>query len=407
MRWATSGERTTWSSRHVASNSVVVSAKAARALRHLRPWCWRTDVVEAPSNPPPGLVVDVVDQGGNAVGQAFYARTSPLALRLLTRRPKDEEPIDEAFFRRRLEASLRRRAPLGKREALRLVHAESDLLPGLVVDRYGSALVLQSLSEGMDAREELLARLLVELTGASRVIARDDGSGRDFEGLPREVRSLHGKGDAVVDVREGENSFRVDLQHDMKTGSFLDQADNHLLAGQLGRGRALDCFSYHGGFALALASRCDEVLAVEQDEGAANRFRENAARNARTNVQVQTANAFDVLHDFDRAGERFDTVVLDPPGLAKRTKGPDAAMRAYRELNVRALRLLRPDGLLVTCSCSGKVSAEAFEEMLLGAAEDVRRPIQILARRGPGPDHPALGGLPETEYLKAFFLRNL
>jgi len=352
-------------------------------------------------------VVNVVDPGGNPVGQALYARRSPLALRLLTRRGPDEERIDEAFFRARLEASLRRRAALGPREALRLVHGESDLLPGLVVDRYGSALVLQSLSEGMDARETMLARLLVELTGATRVVARDDGSGRDFEGLPREVRSLHGTGEAVVDFREGENSFRVDLLHDMKTGGFLDQADNHLRAGQLGRGRTLDCFSYHGGFALALAPHAGEVLAVEQDAAAAARLRENAARNGRTQVQVLEANAFDVLHDFDRAGERFDTVVLDPPGLAKRTKGPDAAMRAYRELNVRALRLLRPDGLLVTCSCSGKVSPAAFEEMLLGAAEDVRRPIQVLERRGPGADHPALGGLPETEYLKAFFLRAL
>jgi 23S rRNA (cytosine1962-C5)-methyltransferase len=391
----------------VGSNKVVVSAKAARALRHLRPWCWRTEVLEAPSGDTAGPVVSVVDPGGNFVGQALYARTSPLALRLLTRRGADEEHVDEAFFRRRLEASIRRRATLGPRDALRLVHAESDLLPGLVVDKYGSALVLQSLSEGMDAREGLLSRLLVELTGATRVVARDDGSGRDFEGLPREVRSLHGSGDAVVDFREGENSFRVDLLHDMKTGGFLDQAENHLRAGQLGRGRALDCFSYHGGFALALAPRCDEVLAVEQDVGAAERLRENAARNGRRKVKVETANAFDVLHDFDRAGERFDTVVLDPPGLAKRTKGPDAAMRAYRELNVRALRLLQKDGLLITCSCSGKVSAEAFEEMLLGAAEDVRRPIQILERRGPAADHPALGGLPETEYLKAFFLRAL
>ena len=390
----------------MGSNRVVVSAKAARALRHLRPWCWRTDVLESPSGNTPGPVVSVVDPGGNAVGQALYARTSPLALRLLTRRSADEEPIDDAFFRRRLEASLRRRLALGPRDALRLVHAESDLLPGLVVDRYAGALVLQSLSEGMDVREGLLSRLLVELTGATRVVARDDGSGRDFEGLPREVRSLHGKGD-TADFREGENTFRVDLLHDMKTGSFLDQADNHLLAGQLGRGRALDCFSYHGGFALALALRCEEVLAVEQDAAAAERLRDNAARNGRGQVRVQTANAFDVLHEFDRTAERFDTVVLDPPGLAKRTKGPDAAMRAYRELNVRALRLLRPDGLLVTCSCSGKVSASAFEEMLLGAAEDVRRPVQILARRGPGPDHPALGGLPETEYLKAFFLRAL
>ncbi|MGO8970099.1 MAG: class I SAM-dependent rRNA methyltransferase [Myxococcaceae bacterium] len=391
----------------MASNRAVVSAKAARALRHLRPWCWRTELVEPPAGDAPGPVVSVVDPGGNPVGQALYARTSPLALRLLTRRGPDEEPIDEGFFQRRLEASIQRRAPLLPRQALRLVHGESDLLPGLVVDRYGSALVLQSLSEGMDAREGLLARLLVQLTGATRVVARDDGSGRDFEGLPREVRQLHGKGAAVVDFKEGENSFRVDLLNDMKTGAFLDQADNHLRAGQLGGGRTLDCFSYHGGFALALAQHGDEVLAVEQDADAAERLRENAARNGHSNVQVHTANAFDVLHDFDRTGERFDTVVLDPPGLAKRSKGPDAAMRAYRELNVRALRLLRPEGLLVSCSCSGKVSPAAFEEMLLGAAEDVRRPIQILERRGPGADHPVLGGLPETEYLKAFFLRAL
>jgi 23S rRNA (cytosine1962-C5)-methyltransferase len=381
--------------------------KAARAFRHLRPWCWRTDLLESPSGDAAGAVVSVVDQGGNFIGQALYARASPLALRLLTRRPADEERVDDAFFRRRLEGSIKRRAALLPRDALRLVHAESDLLPGLVVDRYADSLVLQSLSEGMDAREGLLCRLLVELTGATRVVARDDGSGRDFEGLAREVRSLHGSGEAVVDVREGENSFRVDLLHDMKTGSFLDQADNHLRAGQLGRGRTLDCFSYHGGFALALARHSEEVLAVEQDEVAAERLRENAARNGRKQVKVQTANAFDVLHDFDRAGERFDTVVLDPPGLAKRTKGPDAAMRAYRELNVRALRLLQKDGLLVTCSCSGKVTAKAFEEMLLAAAEDVRRPIQLIERRGPGPDHPALGGLPETEYLKVFFVRAL
>jgi 23S rRNA (cytosine1962-C5)-methyltransferase len=357
--------------------------------------------------PSPGAVVTVVDPGGNPVGQAFYAQRSPLALRLLTRASPEVERIDDTFFRKRLEGALRRRAWLRPRDALRLVHGESDLLPGLVVDQYRSSLVLQSLSEGMDAREGLLSALLVELTGASRVVARDDGSGRDFEGLPREVRSLHGAGEAVVDFREGENSFRVDLLHDMKTGSFLDQAENHLRAGQLGGGRALDCFSYHGGFALALSPRCEEVLAVEQDVTAAERIRENVERNGRHNLRVETANAFDVLHAFDREGERFDTVVLDPPGLAKRAKGQGTALRAYRELNVRALRLLRPEGLLVTCSCSGKVSAGAFEEMLLGAAEDVRRPIQIVERRGPSPDHPALGGLPETEYLKVFFVRAL
>jgi len=391
----------------VGSNRAVVSAQAARALRHLRPWCWRTDLLEPPEDPAAGALVTVVDPSGHGVGQALYARRSPLALRLLTRRGPDEERIDDGFFERRLASALRRREVLGPRDAVRLVHAESDLLPGLIVDRYRDALVLQSLSEGMDAREELLARLLVQLTGAGRVVARDDGSGRDFEGLPREVRWLSGGSDAGVDFREGANTFRVDLAADMKTGAFLDQADNRLRAGELGSGRALDCFSYHGGFALALAVRSQEVVAVEQDAVAADRIRENAQRNGRANVRVETANAFDVLHALDRDGERFDTVVLDPPGLAKRAKGAGTAMRAYRELNVRALRLLRPDGLLVTCSCSGKVTAEAFEEMLLGAADDVRRPVQILERRGPGPDHPALAGLPETEYLKAFFVRAL
>jgi 23S rRNA (cytosine1962-C5)-methyltransferase len=290
----------------VGSSRAVVTAKAARALRHLRPWCWRTDLLEPPAVDRDGAVVAVVDPAGHPVGQAFYARRSPLALRLLTRRGPDEERIDDRFFRTRLESAIRRRAVLGPREAMRLVHAESDLLPGLVVDRYRNALVLQSLSEGMDAREGLLASLLVELTGATRVVARDDGSGRDFEGLQREVRSLHGSGDAVVEFQEGENTFRVDLLHDMKTGGFLDQADNHLRAGQLGRGRALDCFSYHGGFALALAPRCDEVVAVEQDETAAERIRQNAARNGRRNVRAETANAFDVLHAFDREAERFD-----------------------------------------------------------------------------------------------------
>ena len=291
--------------------------------------------------------------------------------------------------------------------ARRLVHAEADGLPGLLVDRYRDRLVLQTLSEGMDARKERLSAQLVELTSAVQVVARDDGSGRDFEQLPREARVLLGAASAEVDWREGENVFHTDLLTDMKTGGFLDQAENHLRAGELGRGRALDAFSYHGGFALALAPRCASVVAVEQDARAAERLRENARRNDRSNVEVQEANAFDVLHALDRDGERFDTVILDPPGLAKRQQGERTALRAYRELNVRALRLLRPGGLLVTCSCSGKVKPAEFEEMLLGAADDVRRPIQILERRGPAADHPALAGLPETEYLKAFFLRPL
>jgi 23S rRNA (cytosine1962-C5)-methyltransferase len=388
-----------------APPTVRVSADAARALRHLRPWVWRKDVLEVPAAPG-GWVVAVVDPRGQPAGQALWAAKSPLALRLLTRRPPSEEPVDAAWFRARLQASIARRTSFG-RESLRLVHAEADGLPGLFVDRYRDRLVLQTLSEGMDTRKEMLAALLEELTSAVQVVCRDDGSGRDFEQLPRESRVLRGPRETEAEWREGENAFRTDLLHGMKTGAFLDQAENHLRAGELGRGRALDAFSYHGGFALALAARCDSVLALEQDPAAVARLRENVQRNGRRNVEAREANAFDVLHQLDRDGERFDTVVLDPPGLAKRKEGPRTAMRAYRELNVRALRLLRPGGLLVTCSCSGKVKPPDFEEMLLGAADDVRRPIQILERRGPAADHPALGGLPETEYLKAFFVRPL
>ncbi|MFP2931395.1 class I SAM-dependent rRNA methyltransferase [Pyxidicoccus sp. 3LG] len=383
------------------------SLKGAKSLRHGNPWLYRTELAAPPDVKGPGAVVLVVDSQGNPIGQALYARRSPLALRLLTRRSPAEEPVDDAFFRRRLEAALKRRAPLSGRDGLRLVHGESDLLPGLFVDRYGKGLTVQTLSEGMDARKESLARMLAELTGATHVVCRDDGSGRDFEGLPRETRLLHGEGEARFTYHEGENRFEVDLLGDMKTGAFLDQVDNHLRAGELARGEGLDLFSYHGGFALSLARNCTSVLAVEQDAKAAARAKANAEANGRTNVTVENANAFDVLKRFDTEGRRFDTIVLDPPGLAKRREGLATALRAYHELNLRALRCLKPDGLLVTCSCSGKLDRAGFEEMVLGAVADAKRPVQILERRGAGLDHPVLGGLLETEYLKALYVRAL
>ncbi|WP_225412390.1 class I SAM-dependent rRNA methyltransferase [Stigmatella hybrida] len=382
-----------------------VSLKGAKSLRRGTPWLYRTELVEPPEGEGRGRVVAVVDPQGNPIGQAFYAQRSPLALRLLTRRPATEEPTDEAFFRRRLEAALARRASLKHRDGLRLVHGEADLLPGLFVDRYGAGLTLQTLSEGMDARKEWIARVLVELTGATHVVCRDDASGRDFEGLARQVMLLHGTGEARFTYHEGENRFEVDLLGDMKTGAFLDQVDNHLRAGELARGEALDLFSYHGGFALSLSRTCDSVLAVEQDPKASERIQANAARNGRKNVTVENANAFDVLRRFAETGRRFDTVVLDPPGLAKRREGLATALRAYHELNLRALKCLKPEGVLVTCSCSGKLDRQGFEQMVFSAAEDARRPVQILERRGAGLDHPVLANLPETEYLKALYVR--
>lgn len=387
---------------------VVVSANAAKSLRLGYPWCYRTEVVEWPTDSlAPGAIVDLVDPQKNAIGQAFSASRSPLAFRLVSRKLGRDEALDTKFFRARIEAAWRRRESLHHRDAFRVVHGEADLLPGLFVDRYGDALTLQTLSEGANVRKEVWAKLLLEVTGLKTVVCRDDASGRDWESLPREKRVLLGSGPTTVRYHEGENSFEIDLMTDAKTGSFLDQVDNHVRAGELGRGEALDTFSYHGGFAIALSKRCTSVIAVEQDEAAAGRARVNVEANGRKNVTVEHANAFDVLHRYADEGRKFDTIVVDPPGLAKRKEGIAVARRAYHELNLRALKLLKPDGLLVSCSCSGKVTRQIFEEILHGAAADAKRSIQILERRGAGINHPSLSSLPETEYLKAWYLRVL
>lgn len=384
-----------------------VSQKGAQSLRRGVPWVYRTELLEAPDSLAAGALIHVVDPQQNSVGQAFWATSSPIAVRLLSRKKPEDEPIDAAFFTERMKAAIARRSSLSARDGLRLIHGEADQLPGFFVDRYGPALVVQTLSEGAEVRKEAWARELAALLGVKRVLCRDDASGRDFEQLPREKRWLVGEGDARVAYHEGPAILEVDLLEDMKTGGFLDQVDNHLRAGELARGEALDLFSYHGGFALALSRFCTSVLAVEQDEQASKRILENAKRNGADTVKVELGNAFDVLKKFDREGRKFDSIVLDPPGLAKRKEGVRTALRAYHELNLRALRCLNPGGLLVTCSCSGKVDREAFERMVLGAAADAKRPLQILERRGAGIDHPVLASLAQTEYLKAWFVRAL
>lgn len=387
---------------------VTVSAKAAKTLRTGNPWCYRTEVERWPQSAlAPGEIVDVFDPQHNPIGQAFTASKSPLALRLLSRKLGATERLDDHFFRTRFLAAWKRRASLHHRDAFRVIHGESDQLPGLFVDKYAEALTLQTLSEGAHVRKEAWAQMLLEVTGCKVVVCRDDASGRDWEGLPREKKILAGDGSTLVRYHEGKNHFDVDLLTDSKTGSFLDQVDNHVRAGELGFGEALDAFSYHGGFALALAARCSSVVAIEQDEAAAARAKANAESNGHRNVAVQHANAFDVLREFATQGRQFDTVIIDPPGLAKRKEGLQAARRAYHELNLRALKLLRPDGLLVTCSCSGKVSPAIFEEIVRGAIADAKRQVQIVERRGAGIDHPPLAALAETDYLKAWFLRVL
>jgi 23S rRNA (cytosine1962-C5)-methyltransferase len=386
--------------------TVTVSKRGADRLRRGQVWVFRVDVLGEPTASP-GAIVRVADPRGNTIGHAFYG-PGELALRFLAR---GEAAPGEETLRERLRASLGRRRVLGERDAARLVHAEADLLPGLLVDRFGDGVVVQSLCAAWDLREEALCAWLIELLAPRVVVVRDDAATRDFESLPRRAAVVHGD-DPRVTYHEGALRLEADLLADQKTGGFLDQHENHLRAGEYARaapgGDALDLFCFHGGFGLQLAGAMRHTLCVDQNPAAVARARTNAAANGLAGcVTVEEGNAFDRLRAAQERGERYRMIVLDPPALAKR-KGPLAgALRGYRDLNLRALRALEPGGILITCSCSGKVTRAVFEELIESAALDARRRVAILERRGAGRDHPVLLGIPETDYLKCFVLRAL
>jgi 23S rRNA (cytosine1962-C5)-methyltransferase len=381
---------------------VTLAPKGAARARAGHPWIFRSDVESAPAGLPSGAEVRALDGRKNFVARAFWAVRSPIALRVLSRA---DEPLGEALLRERIvQALARRRAMFPGADAFRAVHGEADLLPGYFVDLYGGSAAVQHLAEWADARKELLARLVAEVCGAQAVVARDDGSSRDFEGLSRGTSVLLGSAKVPARYHEGDLELEVDLLSDHKTGGYLDQRENHLRAGELARGEALDAFCYHGGFALQLARRATRVLAIDQDAAAVARTRENARRNRLRNVEVRAANAIEQLRSLDKEGRKFDVIVLDPPAFAKRRDGLEGALRAYREINYRGMRLLSPGGLLVTCSCSGRVTNELFGEVVEWASREAKRPLQLLERRGASRDHPPLVGVPETEYLKAWFL---
>ena len=288
---------------------------------------------------------------------------------------------------------------------VRLVHGEADLLPGLVVDRYGDVAVMQTLVPATDRRKGLLADLLWKALPLRSVVERNDVRVRELEGLPQQKGVLRGAEPGPVDLQEGEVRMRLDVLGGQKTGAFLDQRENHLRAAEYARGACLDCFSYAGGFALQLARRAERVVAVEMQAPALALLRENVARNRAENVEVVEANAFDLLRDEAEKEPAWDLVVLDPPAFAKNKAALPAARRGYKEINLRALRILKPGGVLLTASCSYHLAAEALEAIVLDAARDAGRRVQLLERRGAGRDHPVLLGVPETQYLKALVVR--
>jgi 23S rRNA (cytosine1962-C5)-methyltransferase len=380
-----------------------LSRRGADRLARGHLWVYRSDVEKPPAGAAGGDVIVLVDGRRRFLGKAFWSARSQIAVRLLTR---EEEPVDDEFFGRRLASAVAlRRALFGDEQALRLVHGEADLLPGLVADRYGDVAVLQTLVPGTDRRKGLVAEWLSATLGLRAVLERNDVRVRELEGLPQAKGVLRGADPGPVVYREGEVRLEADLLQGQKTGAFLDQRENHLRAGEYARGRCLDCFSYAGGFALQLARRADEVVAIEMQPQAAAALRANAARNGADRLRVVEANAFDVLRDEAEKEPSWDVVVLDPPAFAKGKDAVAAARRGYKEVNLRAFRALRPGGILFTSSCSYHVPWDLFEATVLEAACDAGRFPQVLERRGPGRDHPELLGVPETRYLKCLVVR--
>jgi len=383
-----------------AVRPVVVSAKGAARWQAGHPWIYRTDIYDEPGDAP-GIVA-VTERRGRHLGQALYSPKSEIRLRLLTR---EREAIDASWWAERIASSATRRADIPA-TAYRVVHAEGDGLPSLIVDRYGPYVVAQLLSAGLEqVRDDVLAGIDTALAPEG-ILLRNDSAIRRHEGLPLEVVAAKGSVPDTVPVEEHGVRYLAAPRAGQKTGAFLDQRENRVLVGQhTGAGRALDLFTYHGSFALHLARRAAEVLAVDSSADALARGRDNAALNGLTNIAWREANAFDLLRELERREETFDTVVLDPPAFAKSKQSVPRALAGYKEINLRAMRTLSPSGVLFTCSCSYHVSRTAFLEMLADATRDSGRRLQLLAVVGAGRDHPELINVPETGYLKGALLR--
>ena len=384
------------------SSNVAISARGEDRLKGGHPWIYRSDVSEASAQP--GDVVAVRNRRGQLLGHALYSDRSQIALRMLT---YGEIPADTALIRRRLEAAIRFRSTLPiDASAFRLVHGEADLLPSLVVDRYGDYLVVQTLSQGMDKLTPVIVEALNDVVAPRGILARNDPRARVLEGLEQNVALLSGEVPPTVTVQELGVEYEVDVWHGQKTGLFLDQRENREAAAVYAHGRVLDCFCYNGGFALKLAPKSTSTTAFDISEEAVARVLRNASRNHVT-VDARAGNVFDELRGLERLKERFDTIVLDPPAFAKSRAAVEKATAGYKEINLRALKLLNADGILVTCSCSYHVNEAAFAEIVYDAAVDAQAQVTVVEKRMQGRDHPVLLGVPETYYLKCFILRKL
>lgn len=381
--------------------AATVSAKGALRWQGGHPWIFKSDVSQRPEAP--AGVVRVTDGRRQELGWALWSPMSEISLRLLDRDPSAR--IDAAWWHERISRAVTRRAPIAATaNACRLIHGEGDGLPSLVCDRYDQWLVVQLLSAGLEHWRPTIVSILNEVAGPLGILARNDAAVREREGLPRVTELLAGEVPREVEVREDGVRYLAAPWTGQKTGAFLDQRENRARVAQVARGRALDCFSYHGSFALHLARRADHVTAIDTSADALERARANAALNTGCPIDFVEADAFEYLRAAERAGTRFETIVVDPPAFAKNRAAIGNALRGYHEVNLRAMRLLAPGGLMFTASCSYHLTKPRFLEMLEGAASDSGRRIALRELSGQPLDHPEILSIPETGYLKGALL---
>jgi 23S rRNA (cytosine1962-C5)-methyltransferase len=382
-------------------DDAVVSNRGAARWQRGHPWIYKSDVTQRPSSP--AGVVRVLDARGKALGVALWSPRSEISLRLLDQNATAS--VDAGWWRARIGQCVERRNEIRDANAYRLIHGEGDGLPSLVCDRYDRWLVVQLMSAGLESCRDDIVAALIDVTGAAGILARNDVPLRNKEGLSLESALLSGEVPEWIEVHEHGVKYLAAPWEGQKTGAFLDQRENRALVGTLARGRSLDCFAYHGSFALHLARTADHVIALDSSAPALARARENFGLNALSNYELVEASAFDYLRERERAADTFDTIVLDPPAFAKTRAAVSAAVRAYKEINLRAMRLLSDGGLLFTASCSFHLSRAMFLEVLEAAAADSGRRIVLRELRGQPVDHPELLAVPETGYIKGALLQ--
>lgn len=383
---------------------LILTPKGLSWFRTGHPWIFRNDL-ERIHDAAPGSIVSLETKNGKFLARGFYSDESKIAFRLIAR---SKEVIDAAYWKMCiLKAFQYRQAVVVQTNAYRLVFGESDGIPSLIIDRYADHFVMQTLAQGTENLISLITEILLDIFHPQSIILRNDLSVRELEGLPPEKKILFGEIPKNVQVFEGEIRYRADLWNGQKTGAYLDQRENRLLAARFLQGRILDAFCYHGLFGLHAARNASRVIGIDSSPEAIQQAKENALLNALTNMEFRKENVFDFLKKEADEGQSYDGIILDPPAFAKSKENIAGATRGYKELNLRAIRLLNPGGILVTSSCSYNLSESKFLEILRDCAKDSGATLRIIEKKEQSADHPVLLSFPESFYLKCLFLEKI